>query len=50
MSKLDKGQNITKAAVETAVKLDGEISKDAKLIGKFITQKVTVAIAEKTKQ
>ena len=29
MSKLEKGQNITKTAEETAVELDGEMSMDA---------------------
>ena len=50
MSKLEKGQNITKTAEETAVELDGEMSMDAELIGKFITQQVAVAMAEKKKQ
>ena len=50
MSKLEKGQNINKTAEETAVELDREMSMDAKLIGKFITQQVAVAMAEKTKQ
>ena len=50
MSKLEKFQNITKTAEETAVELDGEMSMDAELIGKFITQKVVVAMAENTKQ
>ena len=39
MSKLEKGQNITKSAEEIAVELDGEIPMDAKLIGKYITKK-----------
>ena len=50
MSKLEKGQNITKTAEEIAVELDGEMSMDAELIGKFITQQVSFAMAEKTKQ
>ena len=50
MSKLEKGQNITKSAEETAVELDGEMSMDANLIGKFITQLVAAAMAKKTKQ
>ena len=50
MSKLEKGQNINKTAEETAVELDREMSMDAKLIGKFITQKVEVAMAENTQQ
>ena len=37
MLKLEKGQTITKTAEETAVEFDGEMSMDAKLIGKFIT-------------
>ena len=50
MSKLEKGQDITKTAEETAVELDGDMSMDAELIGKFATQQVAVAMAEKTKQ
>ena len=50
MSKLEKVQNITKTAEETAVELDGEMYMDAKLIGKFITQKVAVAMAKKSKE
>ena len=49
MSKLEKGQNINKTAEETAVELDGEMSMDAKLIGKFITKQVAFAMAKKTK-
>ena len=49
MSKLEKGQNVTKTAEETAVELDGEMSMDAELNGKFITQQVAVAMADKTK-
>ena len=45
MSKLEKGQNITKPVEETAVELDGEMSMDAKIIGKFITQQVAVVMA-----
>ena len=37
ISKLEKGQNITKTAEETDVELDGEMSMDSELIGKFIT-------------
>ena len=37
MLKLEKRQTITKTAEETAVEFDGEMSMDAKLIGKFIT-------------
>ena len=50
MSKLEKGQNVTKTTEETAVELDWEMSMDAKLIGILITQKVASAMAEKTKQ
>ena len=50
MSKLEKGQDTTKTAEETAVELDGDMSMDAELIGKFATQQVAVAMAEKTKQ
>ena len=50
MSKLEKGQNITKTAKETAVELDGEMSMDSKIIGKFITQQVAFTMAKKTKQ
>ena len=50
MSKLEKGQTITKTSEETAVELDGEIRMDAKLIGKFITQQVAVTMAEKSKE
>ena len=50
MSKLEKGQNVTKTAEETAVELDWEMSMDSKLIGKLMTQKVASAMAEKTKQ
>ena len=50
ISKLEKGQNITKTTEETAVELYGEMSMDTELIGKFITQQVAVALAEKAKQ
>ena len=50
MSKLEKVQDITKTAEEAAVELDGEMSMDAELIGKLITQQVAVAMAEKTRQ
>ena len=50
MSKLKKCQNVNKSAEETAVKLDGKMPMDAKLIGKFITQQVAVAMDEKKKQ
>ena len=45
MSKLEKGQNITKTVEETDVEIDGEISMDADLISKFITQQVAVVMA-----
>ena len=50
MSKLEKGQNITNTAEETAVELNGEMSMDTDLISKLITQQVSVAMAENTKQ
>ena len=50
ISKIEKGQNITKTAEETAVELDRKMSMDVELIGKFITQQVAVAMADKTKQ
>ena len=50
MSKLKKGENITKTVEETSVELNGGISMDAELIGKFITQQVAVAMDDKTKQ
>ena len=50
MSKLEKGQNVTKTAEETSMDLDGKMSMDAQLIGKFIIQQVSAAMAEKTKQ
>ena len=37
-------------AEETAVALDREMSMDAELIGKFITQQVAVAMAEKSRE
>ena len=49
MSKLEKGQNVTNSAEEPAIELDGEMSMDANLIVKFITQQVAYAMAEKTK-
>ena len=50
MSKLEKGQNITKTVEETAVELDREMPMNAKLISKFINQQVATAIAKNTKQ
>ena len=49
-SKLEKGQTVTKTAEETAVALDREMSMDAELIGKFITQQAAVAMAEKSRE
>ena len=50
MSKLEKGQNITKTAEETAMRLDEKMSMDAKLIVKLITQQVEVEMTKNTKQ
>ena len=50
MSKLEKSQNVKKSAEETSVELDGKMSMDDQLIGKFITQQVAAAMDEKTKQ
>ena len=50
MLKLGKVQTITKTAEKTTVELDGEMSMDAELIGKFITKQVAVAMAEKSKE
>ena len=50
MSKLKKGQNITKTAEEISVELNGEMSMDAKLIREFITYQAPVAMDEKKKQ
>ena len=47
MTNLKKGQNVNKFAEETAVGLDSEMSLDAKLIGKFITQQIIAAMDEK---
>ena len=44
MSKLEKGQNVNNSAEETAMELDGEMSMDADLIVKFITQQVAAAM------
>ena len=46
MSKIEKGHNITNIAEETDMELDGEMSMEAELIGKFITQQVAVTMAE----
>ena len=50
MPKFEKGKTVTKTAEETAVELDREMSMDAELIGNFITQKVAVAMAEKSRK
>ena len=50
MSKLEKGQNVTKSAEEIAVEFDGEMPMDAELISKFINQEVAAAMSKKTKQ
>ena len=50
MSKLEKGQTITKTAEETTVELDGEMSMHTELIRKLITQQVAVANAKKSKE
>ena len=49
ISKLEKGQNVTNSEEETAMELDREMSMDAEIIGKFITQQVAAAMAGKTK-
>ena len=49
MSKLEKEKTITKTVEETAVELDREMYMDAKLISKFVTQQVVVAIDKKSK-
>ena len=50
MSKPEKEKNVTKTVEETAVELSREMSMDTKLIGKFITPKFAVMMAENTKQ
>ena len=50
MSKLEKGQTITKTLEEAAVEIDREMSMNAKLIGKFITQQLRIAMAEKSRE
>ena len=50
MSNLEKGQTVTKTAEETAVALDRDTTMDAELMGKFITQQVAVAMAEKSRE
>ena len=49
MSKLEKGQKVSKSTEKTAVDLDSKVSMDAKLIGKFIKQQVAAAMDKKTK-
>ena len=50
MSNLKKVQTYTKNAEEKSVELNREISMNAKLISKFITQKVAVAMSKKSKE
>ena len=50
MPKLKKGQNVNKSAEEKSLDLDRKMSMSAELIGKYITQQVTAAMAKKTKQ
>ena len=50
MSKLEKGTTITKTQEDRAVEVYGEMSMGAELIGRFITQQVAVAMAEKSKE
>ena len=47
MSKLKKVQNVNKSAEETSEELYGKISMDAELNGKYTTQQVAAAMAEK---
>ena len=47
MSNLEKVQNVNKSAEETAVELDGEMSMEADLTGKFLTQQVAAVMAKK---
>ena len=47
MLKFETGQNVNKSAEEIAVELDNEMSMDAKLIRKFITQQVADTMAQK---
>ena len=50
MSKLEKGQTITKTAEEKAMELNEEMSIDAEVISNFITQQAAVAMSEKSKE
>ena len=50
MLNLEKGQTVTKTADKTAMALEGEMSMDANLIIKFITQQVSVAMDEKSRK
>ena len=50
LSRLEKGQTVTKSAEEIAVELDGEMSMGTELIGKYITEQVAAVMAKKTKQ
>ena len=45
ISKLEKSQNVNKSAEGKALDLDSEMSMKAELIGKYITQQVTAAMA-----
>ena len=45
MSNLEKVQNVNNSAEETSVELDGEMSMDAELIGRFIMQQVAAVMA-----
>ena len=47
MSKLEKVQNVNNSAEETAVELDGEMSMEADLTGKFLMQQVAAVMAKK---
>ena len=49
MTKVEKCQNVTTTAEETAVGLDRKMSMDTKLIRRFTTQQVAAAMAEKKK-
>ena len=49
MSKLEKDKNVNKSVEETVMELDGEMSMETELIGKYITQKVAAAMYKKIK-
>ena len=46
MSKLDIGPNVNNSAEDIAMELNDEISMDANIIGKLITQQVAAAMAK----